>query len=153
MPMTREQLLQVQASARVYQSRADEALEPWGMRAPAPIVGEDADDYRRRLMIQAKNQLPEGHKLREITVKRIPGDALDNFEKMYYDACREAGSRNDSAAPGEMRRVERVDPQNGRKFIEFYGRSFIHDFKAPVRRVLGFLQSNGRYWNTGGRYL
>ena len=96
MPMTREQLLQVQASARVFQARADQAFEPWGMRAPEPIIGEDPDDYRRRLMIRAKNQLPENHELRKITVKRIPGDALDNFEKMYYDACRDAGTRNDS---------------------------------------------------------
>src|SRR6516225_6245889 len=110
MPMTREQLLQVQSSARVYQARADNAFEPWGMRAPAPVLGEDPDDYRRKLMILAKNQLPEGHQLRRITVKRIPDDALDNFEKMYYDACRDAGSRNDSVPEGEMRRVERVDP-------------------------------------------
>ena len=139
MPMTREQLLQVQASARVFQARADQAFEPWGMRAPEPIIGEDPDDYRRRLMIRAKNQLPENHELRKITVKRIPGDALDNFEKMYYDACRDAGTRNDSVPPGEMRMVEKVNPHNGRKFIEFYGtRSFIHDMKPFVRRVLGF---------------
>jgi hypothetical protein len=86
MPMIRDQLLQVQASARVYQARADAAFESWGMRAPAPVLGEDPDDYRRKLMILAKNQLPESHELRKITVKRIPNDALDNFEKMYYDA-------------------------------------------------------------------
>jgi hypothetical protein len=82
MPMTREQLLQVQASARVFQGRADQAFEPWGMRAPAPVLGEDPDDYRRKLMILAKNQLPESLELRKITVKRIPNDALDKFEKM-----------------------------------------------------------------------
>ena len=152
MPMSREQLLQVQASARIFQARADDAFAPWGMRAPAPVVGEPVNDYRRKLMILAKNQLPEGHQLRGVTVKRIPNDALDNFEMMYYDACRDAGSRNDSVPEGEMRRVERVDPQNGQKFIEFFGRSFIHDFKAPVRRVRGFLTNHG-YWNTAGRYL
>ena len=153
MPMTREQLLQVQASARVFQARADQAFEPWGMRAPEPIIGEDPDDYRRRLMIRAKNQLPENHELRKITVKRIPGDALDNFEKMYYDACRDAGTRNDSIPPGEMRMVEKVNPHNGRKFIEFYGtRSFIRDMKPFVRRVLGFRTPEG-LWKTGGRYV
>src|SRR5215831_13324080 len=105
MPMTREQLLQVQASARVFQVRADQAFEPWGMRAPAPVLGEDPDDYRRKLMILAKNQLPEGHELRGVTLKRIPADALDGFEKMYYDACKEAGTRPDSAAPNELRMV------------------------------------------------
>lgn len=72
MPMTREQLLQVQASARVYQTRADEAFEPWGMRAPAPVLGEDPDDYRRKLMILAKNQLPESHELRKSRSSAFP---------------------------------------------------------------------------------
>jgi hypothetical protein len=117
--MSREQLLQVQASARVFQARADDAFAPWGMRAPAPVVGEPIDDYRRKLMILAKKQLPEGHELRGVTVKRIPADALDGFEKMYYDACREAGTRPDSAAPDEMRMVEKIDPANGQKIIEF----------------------------------
>src|SRR6516162_8821277 len=123
MPMTREQLLQVQASARVYQTRADEAFEPWGMRAPAPVLGEDPDDYRRKLMILAKNQLPESHELRKITVKRIPNDALDNFEKMYYDACRDAGTRNDSVPPGEMRMVPSAPlfPPAARGQLRLYG--------------------------------
>ena len=60
MPMTREQLLQVQASARVYQTRADEAFEPWGMRAPAPVLGEDPDDYRRKLGPPARAFYPNG---------------------------------------------------------------------------------------------
>jgi hypothetical protein len=153
MSMTREQLLRVQSSARVFQQRADDAFASWNMRAPAPVLGEDPDDYRRKLMILAKNQLPENHELRKVTVKRIPGDALDNFEKMYYDACRDAGSRNDSAPPGQMRMVEKVNPQNGQKFIEFLGtRSFIHDFPSYARRVVGFRTPEG-LWNTGGRYV
>ena len=37
--MSREELMQVQASARVYQERADNALQPWDIRAPAPVLG------------------------------------------------------------------------------------------------------------------
>jgi hypothetical protein len=106
------------------------------------------------MMIKAKNQLPEDHELRKITVRQIPGGAaLDNFEKMVYDACHKAGTSNDSAAPGELRMVEKVDPQNGRKFTEFLGtRSFIHGMKPFVRRVVGFKTPDG-IWNTGGRFI
>ena len=47
MSYTREQLLQAHASARVYQERYDHSFQPWGMRAPEPVVGEPVDDYRR----------------------------------------------------------------------------------------------------------
>ena len=52
MSYTREQLLQIQASARVYQARADDAFAPWGMRAPEPVIGVSADHYRRKLQSQ-----------------------------------------------------------------------------------------------------
>ena len=45
---SREQLLQIQSAARVYQARADAALAKWGMRAPEPVIGEDPDHYRRK---------------------------------------------------------------------------------------------------------
>jgi hypothetical protein len=173
MPMTREQILQQEAACRVYQARADDALEPWGIRAPAPVLSDDPgypEEYRRDLLYMAKKRLPKDVEmtgltsnpkeimntsyLRALKVRSVPLAAFEIFEPQIYAACKQAGNRNDSAPEGEMRMVEKIDPQNGRKFNEFLGtRSFIHDLKPPVRRVLGFLQSNGRYWNTGGRYL
>ena len=58
MPYTREQLLRAQASARVYQERYDKAFQPWGVQAPAPVLGEPIDDYRRTLAVKAKRLLP-----------------------------------------------------------------------------------------------
>jgi hypothetical protein len=66
MSMSREQYLRQQASARVFQERADSAFEPWGVRAPAPTLGEDVGDYRRKLAIQAKRLLPDDHELRQV---------------------------------------------------------------------------------------
>jgi hypothetical protein len=59
--MSREELMRVQASARIYQERADNALQPWNIRAPAPTLGEDVDKYRRTLAVKIKRQLPETH--------------------------------------------------------------------------------------------
>jgi hypothetical protein len=42
-----------------------------------------------------------------------------------------------------MRRVEEIDG-NGNKIVRFIGQqSFIHDFKTPVRRVVGFRSLDG----------
>jgi hypothetical protein len=52
--MDRDQLLRLQASARVYQARADDALSSWGLRAPQMAIGSDIDDCRRGLCVLAK---------------------------------------------------------------------------------------------------
>jgi hypothetical protein len=42
------------------------------------------------------------------------------------------------------RKVTELDFNNGQKIVKFIGqRSFIDDFKAPVRRVISFLTPNG----------
>jgi hypothetical protein len=173
MPMTREQILQQEAACRVYQARADDALEPWGIRAPAPVLSDDPnypEQYRRELAYMCKKRLPENvvmtgirsdnpkaevntSALLHFQVKHIPLPVLEIVEPQIHAACKQAGTRNDSAPPGEMRMVTKVDPQNGRKFNEFLGtRSFIHDMKPLARRVVGFRLPDG-LWNTAGRYV
>jgi hypothetical protein len=145
--MTRDQLLQMQASARVYQARADSVFQEWGFRAPAPSFGQDAQDYRRDLAVMAKKQLPYGHELRKIKLWNLPRDVFETLEPQVYNACREAASRPDSVPPGEMREVVKINPQNGHKEIHFLGRdSFVKDFTRPGRRVVSFMH---RY-NTSG---
>ena len=142
MPMTRDQILQQDAACRIFQARADAALETWGIRAPPPMstgLANYPELYRRELVLMAKKRLPEDHDLRTVQVRRCPLDALEIFEGQIYAACKEAGTRNDSVAPGEERIHERVNPQNGYKELTFLRRdSFINDFKSPVRRVASF---------------
>ena len=145
--MTRDQLLQAQASARVYQARADSVFQEWGFRAPAPTIGQDPEDYRRDLAVMAKKQLPHGHKLREMKLWKLPRDVFEVFEPQVYAACKHAASRPDSVAPGEMREVVKIDPKTGHKEIHFIGSdSFVKDFSRPGRRVVSFMH---RY-NTSG---
>jgi hypothetical protein len=153
--MTRDELLQMQASARVYQQRADDALMPWDIRAPAPVLGEDIAKYRRRLAIQLKHQLPEDHQLRKVQYKRMPDDILANFEPDLYRAVRDIAFDPSSVAPGEMRRVVKVD-QGGTKSVQWIGQeSFVRDPQygyRPGRRVVGFRTDHG-YVNTMGNRL
>jgi hypothetical protein len=141
---SREHLLDVQATARQYQARADDALSTWNMRAPQYTAGESLMDYRRRLARLAQRQLPDDHELRGVRLKRLDDDVFVPFEPQIFAATKEAGKRNDSAAPGQMRMVEEVDPQNGQKSIRWLGtRSFIHDFKSPIRFVRSFWSEQG----------
>jgi hypothetical protein len=142
--MTREQMLQQQASARVYQERYDSSLQPWDLRAPAPVLGEDISEYRARLAILAKKQLPEDHELRKIQYRRLDSRVFDNFEPQLLQAVQKAAYDATSVPPGQFRQITEVDG-NGNKVVKFVGpRSFVEDFKAPVRRVLSFQTPNGR---------
>jgi hypothetical protein len=59
--MTREQILQMQASARIYQKLYDDAYASWGMRASAPAYSDSIDavsDYRRQKRCGQRNCCP-----------------------------------------------------------------------------------------------
>jgi hypothetical protein len=151
---SREHLLDMQAKSREYQARADDALSTWNMRAPQYVAGESLMDYRRRLCRLAQRQLPDDHEFRGVRLKRIDDDVFVPFEPQIFAACKEAGTKPDSAAPGELRMVERTDPTSGQTFREFLGmRSFIHDFKPLVRRVRSFWTGEGPPMGASGGFL
>jgi hypothetical protein len=151
MPMSREQLLQAHASARVYQERYETAFQHWGMRAPAPTVGGDVGDYRRDLAVKAKRLLPDGHELKAVQFRALNDDVLDRFEPQLINDSGQAAYRNDSVPPGQMRSFERT--KNGIKTIEWYGQEcFVRDLMPPSRRVLGFRTPQG-FLNTSGRFV
>jgi hypothetical protein len=152
MPMTQEQLLEVQRRCRVFQERADQVFEPWGFQAPAPVLGEDHGDYRRRLAILAKKQLPDDHKLRQVQVRRMDDQALNMMEPQIYQACRTEAFNPNTVPPGQFRRIPYTGP-DGYKEIRFVGpRSFVHEFSRPGRRVASFNTPNGPI-DASGRYL
>jgi hypothetical protein len=90
MGMTREQILQMHASARVYQQRFDSAFEPWGMRAKSPVIGEDVNEYRRSLAVQGKRLLPENHKLRAVQYRALKADIYEVLEPQLLKAVAES---------------------------------------------------------------
>ncbi len=152
MPMTRNQLMQMQASGRVYQERADNALQPWDIRAPHPVLGEDIAKYRRDLAVKLKKQLPEGHKLRQVQYRRLDDTTLDVFEPQLYHAVRAEAHNPSTVPPGEFRRVVKID-SNGMKMVEWIGQvSFIKEFTRPGRRVTSFRTDQG-FVDASGRPL
>jgi hypothetical protein len=132
---SREHLMTVQATARAYQARCDEAVASWGLRAPAPVAGAPLDAYRRDLLILAKKQLPESDELRSVQVRQLAADALPVFEDRIYDACKSAAYRGDTVPEGQLRKIVERDA-NGLQVTKFVGQhSFVRDFTIPGRRV------------------
>jgi hypothetical protein len=59
--LTRDQQLQLLGVVRTYQQQWDDALQPWGLRAPAPVAYdsvESVSDYRRDQAAKRKKLLP-----------------------------------------------------------------------------------------------
>lgn len=137
--MNREQILQMQASARVYQERYDNVLQPWGVRAPAPTLGQDIDAYRRNLAVQAKRLLPDDHQLKKVQYRGLPSDAFEGYEPQLLRAVRTVATDNASVPyDAPLRRIEDVD-SNGMKIIKWIGqRWFGHDFTREGRKVVRF---------------
>jgi hypothetical protein len=143
-----ERELRQRSIAEHYQQRADAAFLEWGTRAKQRVEGENVEDYRRSLAIQAKRMLPISddkpspdsvatfNDLRNLQLRRMPLDVFERFEPQIYDACAKAVARNDTVPAGETRMIRRTDPQTGATMTLFYGqRSFIEDFKAPAFRA------------------
>lgn len=137
---SREHLLDLQAEKRKLQARADDALQPWGERAPMPRADESIHGYRHRLANTVQKRLPEGDEMRRLDFDHMPPDVYNAFEQQLYPKVAAAADRSDSVAADELREVTRIDPRNGHKVNLFFGReSFVKQFTRPGRRVVSFL--------------
>jgi hypothetical protein len=135
MSMTREQLLQEQASARVFQESCDNALAPWGLRADAKPLSQSYNDYERSQLARVKRQLPDEHPLRSVKIWSLPSDALDVLKPQIFDAVSKSAFHRSSVAPGQIERREATD-SNGHKVINWIGEeSFVKQMGTPGRRA------------------
>jgi hypothetical protein len=144
MSLSRDQAMRMQASARIYQQRYDDALQPWDIRAPAPVLGEPITEYRWKLARLAKHQLPEDHQLRKIQYRRLDTAVFDNFEPQLLQAVQRAAYDAASVPPGQFRKVTEI-ASDGMKIVKWVGQeSFVKDMGRPGRRVVSFQTPNGR---------
>jgi hypothetical protein len=83
-----------------FQERADAALEPLGLRCPAPLLGEELGDYRRRIMRMIARQLPRDYPLRKVEYARCDDAALRAFEPQLFAAAATAARDTRAMRPG-----------------------------------------------------
>ena len=149
--LTRELLLKTLSVARMYQAHYDPYLQPWGTRPREPTLGESIEHYRADLAVTAKKLLPEGHEYRKVQYRALDKEAMDVLEPQLLQAVKDHAYDNDTVpADVPLRMIIKTNPENGHKENWFIGsRSFVHDFKSPVRYVRSFRTDQG-YVNTGG---
>jgi hypothetical protein len=119
-------------------------FQAFGEDAPAPMSGEQPQDYRIRL---AGRLLRYSTDLKGIDLQAI-GDstAFKAVEdKIYADALRESGRHSD-VPEGQLREVTTVDRATGVRMTHFYGRNtFFRQMSRPRGRLVGrgFLTPQG----------
>lgn len=118
------------------QARADNAYQSFGQRARAPMQGESAADYRKRLLKGLQQYSPE---YKSVDISAIHDAALLDIaeRKIFSDATAYAKSGADIPG-GQLRMISRKD-EAGRTIREFKGD--IRAFIAPVTG--GFHQFSG----------
>jgi hypothetical protein len=111
----------------------DDTLDP-----PCPCCG----GRMRIIEVFKRGQTPS----RRSHARTQDDDVLNNFEPELLSAVKQLAHSNDSVPWGAPLREVKERDASGREALKFVGeRSFVHDFKAPVRRVLSFATSNGRW--------
>jgi hypothetical protein len=163
-----EQLRYQQASARLSQARYDAVLQPLGLRAPEPTLGQNPSDYRREMLRALKvSYFPKDHSLYKMTMRALPdGTILDNFENQLL-AELQIQARNPANFPGEIREFQTKADRGAYGIVnatEFIGQeSFIAmpnlgvsgpmsfgGGRAPARKVTSWCIQNQGYLRPNG---
>jgi hypothetical protein len=159
-------LQEQQQRITAYQAQYDRALEPYGRRAPAPILGQSARAYCNAAFTASQAFLETNSPYREVQAHTLDGATFRVIEQQMFAALANAarqvnfGARvpslgaPDRVSPG-LREVTTVNPENGHKTHSFYGdESFVRSMGRPGRRVTSFFCSAlGGHVDASGRPL
>lgn len=128
-------------AARKFQEFYDLTLRQVGTRAPAPLLGQSVNDYRRETLRQLKRTfLPQNHPLYKVQMRGLRSDALAAIEPQVLQAAVVEANNPAHVPPGELRKIERIDEYGKVKFIDFIGQDFfVKQMMRPGRRVVRFL--------------
>jgi hypothetical protein len=135
-----------------WQEYFDNALQPIGVRAKVPVLGQSSNEYAQDSCETLASRLPQNHELSKVEYRELHGKALTNMAQTLIEAVKADRVNPANFAPGEMRMVKKIHPQTGREMIEWYGQqSFVKQMGTPGRRVLSFgvVRENLANYNRG----
>jgi hypothetical protein len=140
--MTAEQLERQQRVARQYQKLYDDTLRRVGMRAPEPTLGQSINDYRRETLRLMKKSFLQNHKLYDVNMRGLRGDALPVFETQVLAAVPAERFNPMNVPKGQIEEVKELDEYGATRMTYFIGQdSFVKDMMPPSRRVKAFCKS------------
>jgi hypothetical protein len=129
-------------TCRQWQEYFDGKLRKIGMRAPAPVLGQTVNDYRRTVLVQAKKAfIPRTHELRRFSLDDVRGDALAVLEPQILNAAVVEACNPNNVPRGELRKREEFDEYGAVKTIKFYGQD--HFATLPNFGVLANISFGG----------
>ncbi|ENZ0267140.1 DUF2213 domain-containing protein [Escherichia coli] len=116
------------------QAKADSAFSACGKNAPAPFSGENALDYRKRVLIAMQKHSP-AHK--DVNIRAIADSAtLAVLEDAIFSAARQSIEKEMMSTQGQLNKRIRND-EAGRRITEYQGdpNVWLSAFKIPGRRL------------------
>ncbi|ENF3191030.1 DUF2213 domain-containing protein [Escherichia coli] len=116
------------------QAKADSAFSACGKNAPAPFSGENALDYRKRVLIAMQKHSP-AHK--DVNIRAIADSAtLAVLEDAIFSAARQSIEKEMMSTQGQLHKRIRND-EAGRRITEYQGdpNVWLSAFKIPGRRL------------------
>ncbi|HAP0139727.1 TPA: DUF2213 domain-containing protein [Escherichia coli] len=116
------------------QAKADSAFSACGKNAPAPFSGENALDYRKRVLIAMQKRSP-AHK--DVNIRAIADSAtLAVLEDAIFSAARQSIEKEMMSTQGQLHKRIRND-EAGRRITEYQGdpNVWLSAFKIPGRRL------------------
>ena len=126
----------------------DQALFAIGVRAPLPSLNQSSNDYVREVCRDLKHRyLPRNHQLYAVQYRGLDAEVLERFAPQLVAAVKVEAVNPANLAPGEIRPIERLDPQTGQVMMrDWIGReSFVKDMMRPGRKVVRFLAPTDSY--------
>jgi hypothetical protein len=140
-------------AARKFQAYFDDALREVGLRAPAPVLGETVNRYRREVLRTIKKTFLQNHKFGAINCRGIPADILPGIEPQILQAAVTEANNPQNVPVGEIRAINRLDETGRVRCIDFVGReSFVKAMGRPGRKVVSFRTPQGAV-DASGRFL
>lgn len=119
------------------QSRADDAMQEFGLRARGPSSDETLRDYRRGLLKSVQSRLPSSHKWRNVSFAGMQEEALQVAEEQIYADAAMAAASVEGMEPGAIREVVTVDPITNLRTSRFFGpQSFVVAMGRPGRHAI-----------------
>lgn len=116
------------------QHRADEAYGAWGERAPAPLVGEEVLEYRRRLLKPMQKHSPDWSKA---DLARLDAETMPIAEtRIYADA--QSASNTPGAIPAGTLHARHRTLDGGQRMTEYFGQpsTWMNEIAGPVRHFV-----------------
>jgi hypothetical protein len=133
--------------ARQFQEYYQEALREVGVRIPAPLLDQKANEYRRETLHALQEALLQNHPLGRVEVRDLRNDALKEYEPLIVQACVAERVNPANVPPGEFKPIKVLDQYGRVQRTEFYGKeSFVKQLGRAGRRVVNFF-ADGRVYD------